>query len=550
MGGGCGSIGGTSGATPHVGGVCALIYSAFPGITPERAYLLLVNNTLDMGPAGPDSVWGFGKIRPLPACQQGDTLLTEITGQVTSGGSPLSNAVISGAGLNEVETDASGHYTLWVMSGTYPLRCRKFGYIDRETTVVAVGGTQTQNISLDAAQAAAVTVTTALDGVPQGAVGVTLLETATRVHTNANGTWIFDANNTRFTFVYGGLPWDTDTVQVTLPAGSSSLLLPLTRSSEASLPVGPDARGYRIYDRYDTELAPYQWIEINPAQGGWAGVTLVVGNDNTTSRTLPFTFRYYGASFTQITISANGFIIMGTSSSQEWGAEPIPSTMSPNNYLAPFFRDWQPSSGGGVYYYSHPDSHFVVVEWYNVPDYNATGHATFEAILYDPAFYPTPTNDGVIKYQYKRMSREFEGTIGLENADGTGGLQYVFQRVYDAHAAPADSGMALVITTENLQGAIDDPARPVARTYELYPNYPNPFNPSTVFSWSIPQAGAVRLALYDITGREAAVVFDGLSASGVTTKTFHAEGLATGVYFARLESAGKAVAVRKVLLLK
>jgi hypothetical protein len=60
----------------------------------------------------------------------------------------------------------------------------------------------------------------------------------------------------------------------------------------------------------------------------------------------------------------------------------------------------------------------------------------------------------------------------------------------------------------------------------------------------------VRLALYDLLGREAAVVFDGLCPAGEHRRSFDGARLATGVYFARLETAGQTAAVRKVVLLK
>jgi hypothetical protein len=551
MGGGCGSINGTSGATPHVGGACALIYSAFPGITPERTYLLLVNNAVDMGNAGADNVWGFGKVRPLPAIVQGMGILTEVTGYVRYSGVGLAGVRVTTAGANDVITDGTGQYYLYLSNGSHQIRFQKFGYVDREATVNAAGGTVIQDILLDAAQPATVTVTTSLDGGPQSWVWVTVPEADSRMQTGDNGTRVFNLTNTLFTFIYGDLPWDVDTLQVQLAAGSQSITLPLTRSARASLPVGPDAYGYQIFDRWDTPRSPYEWIEINPNEsGGWPGATLPVGDDNTSVRTLPFSFQYYGTTYSQISVSANGFIVFGSNSSQEWSAPPIPSTITPNNYVAAFFEDWSPTRGGGVYYYSRPDSHFVVVEWWNVGNYDTTGVATFEAILYDPAVYQTATGDGIIKLQYKRITRLLEGTVGCENANGTDGVQYLYQTNFASNASPIDSGMALIISTENMLDSPDGSVLPAARDYALYPNYPNPFNPSTTFSWSVPRATPVKLALYDILGQEAAVVFDGISEAGVQHKTFDASALATGVYFARLETQGRSLAVRKVLLMK
>jgi len=84
---------------------------------------------------------------------------------------------------------------------------------------------------------------------------------------------------------------------------------------------------------------------------------------------------------------------------------------------------------------------------------------------------------------------------------------------------------------------------------ELDQNYPNPFNPTTVVSgqWSV--ASVVRLAVYDILGREVAVLADGRYPAGKYSFSFDGSKLSSGTYFCRL-TAGSFVAVRKMTLLK
>jgi hypothetical protein len=91
---------------------------------------------------------------------------------------------------------------------------------------------------------------------------------------------------------------------------------------------------------------------------------------------------------------------------------------------------------------------------------------------------------------------------------------------------------------------------------ELYQNYPNPFNPTTGIRYHLPAAQAgvsgisdVRLAVYDILGREVAVLVSERKAPGSYEVKFNAAGLASGVYFYRL-TAGAAVQTRKMVLLK
>lgn len=88
-----------------------------------------------------------------------------------------------------------------------------------------------------------------------------------------------------------------------------------------------------------------------------------------------------------------------------------------------------------------------------------------------------------------------------------------------------------------------------AAGFKLYQNYPNPFNPSTKISWSVPERCSQSLIVYDITGREAAVLLNEVKPAGNYEITFNGNGLASGVYFIRLR-AGSFVSTKKILLMK
>jgi pectinesterase len=76
----------------------------------------------------------------------------------------------------------------------------------------------------------------------------------------------------------------------------------------------------------------------------------------------------------------------------------------------------------------------------------------------------------------------------------------------------------------------------IPTSYALYQNYPNPFNPSTIISYDLPKSGMVSLKVYDIYGREIATLVDGVKPAGNHRETFNASGLASGVYFVRLQT--------------
>jgi len=64
--------------------------------------------------------------------------------------------------------------------------------------------------------------------------------------------------------------------------------------------------------------------------------------------------------------------------------------------------------------------------------------------------------------------------------------------------------------------------------------YPNPFNPATTITFKLEQDGWVQLVIYDVVGREIAVLADGFQKSGEYRQSFDATLLSSGVYFVRL----------------
>ena len=78
---------------------------------------------------------------------------------------------------------------------------------------------------------------------------------------------------------------------------------------------------------------------------------------------------------------------------------------------------------------------------------------------------------------------------------------------------------------------------------------PNPFNPSTTISFSLPRNTRARLAVFDILGREVRVLADENFAPGEHRVLFDGFDLPSGIYFARMQS-GEFVATQKLLLLK
>jgi endonuclease/exonuclease/phosphatase family metal-dependent hydrolase len=85
--------------------------------------------------------------------------------------------------------------------------------------------------------------------------------------------------------------------------------------------------------------------------------------------------------------------------------------------------------------------------------------------------------------------------------------------------------------------------------FELLPNYPNPFNPSTVIGFRLSVFGEARLSVYDVLGREVAVLVDGVMSAGSHQATFDASGLSSGIYIVRL-STPQGSQTRRMMLVK
>jgi parallel beta-helix repeat protein len=71
---------------------------------------------------------------------------------------------------------------------------------------------------------------------------------------------------------------------------------------------------------------------------------------------------------------------------------------------------------------------------------------------------------------------------------------------------------------------------------ELFTNYPNPFNPTTVIKYQLAANSQVALKVYDILGREVATLVDGLKEAGSYSATFDGTRLASGIYIIRLSA--------------
>ncbi len=87
------------------------------------------------------------------------------------------------------------------------------------------------------------------------------------------------------------------------------------------------------------------------------------------------------------------------------------------------------------------------------------------------------------------------------------------------------------------------------QTFMLAQNYPNPFNPTTTIRYSLPSSANVKLAVYDLLGREIATLVNEEQSAGWKEVEWNAAGFASGMYLVRM-SAGSFTETKKILLMK
>ena len=154
--------------------------------------------------------------------------------------------------------------------------------------------------------------------------------------------------------------------------------------------------------------------------------------------------------------------------------------------------------------------------------------------------------------------------LGAVKVDGQGvsGDGRLVELTFKTHRAAAAGDFRIsegVLVGQD--GAIDRLANvelarlmPQAGEYALEQNVPNPFNPSTVIGYRIPEAGSVRLVIYNLLGQEVRVLVDGHMEAGSFTATWDGKDemgrqVSSGIYLYRIQ-AGDFLASRRMMFLK
>jgi hypothetical protein len=173
---------------------------------------------------------------------------------------------------------------------------------------------------------------------------------------------------------------------------------------------------------YDDQIS-YSWTDAT------SGTRLSLSDDSSALISIGFDFVFYGSTYNTVRVSSNGYLTFGTYGTVYSNAA-IPSSTVPNNLIAPFWDDLNPSVGGYVYYLlggTSPNRQ-LTVEWLNIPHYlYSTGAISFEATLYEGS------NKIIFQYKDVNFGNEYynngaSATSGVEDSAGGAGVQYTYNQ--------------------------------------------------------------------------------------------------------------------------
>jgi type IX secretion system substrate protein len=163
----------------------------------------------------------------------------------------------------------------------------------------------------------------------------------------------------------------------------------------------------------------------------------------------------------------------------------------------------------------------------------------------------------IFNYQYKRLDDSTYRKGGIAYTGMFGSSEIEGKVVYLSFAAETinpetqmNSLMEKVLQYFDVATSVSNDEKEFApNKFALAQNYPNPFNPSTNIQFTVADIGNVSLKIYDILGREVAVLLNEIKSVGKHKVVWDAANFSSGVYFAVLKT-GESTLTKSMLLLK
>jgi len=166
------------------------------------------------------------------------------------------------------------------------------------------------------------------------------------------------------------------------------------------------------------------------------------------------------------------------------------------------------------------------------------------------------TGDVFVQDNYAFVTAGDEGLLILDVSDPltpvlittyNNGTRAATCHVIDDYIFLGCSYSMIILRFDTESGVVEEIAQ-LPDEYFLYQNFPNPFNPTTTISYSIPEQSDIRIEVYNIIGQRVATLLDGNKQAGNHSIVWQADNHPSGVYFARLEAGGRSETVKIELL--
>lgn len=236
---------------------------------------------------------------------------------------------------------------------------------------------------------------------------------AITIKSNLTSTTVTPSGTSQFTLQFIPTTTGAFTGSVSIPTnvtGKNPYVISFTGTGVASIP-NTDDFGYSMDVAAPATAAAY--LKSTDPDVLVPGGLLV--DDAALLADIGFSFKFYDKTYTKCFISTNGLISFDEGVTA-WSPTAIPSTSSPDNYIAPFWSDLKPGADGGAILYATrgtaPNRTFIV-KWEEVPEYYVpTRKVTFQLTLHE--------NSNSIEVQYKDISAGFGDTrtyagMGIES---------------------------------------------------------------------------------------------------------------------------------------
>lgn len=178
--------------------------------------------------------------------------------------------------------------------------------------------------------------------------------------------------------------------------------------------------------------------------------------------------------------------------------------------------------------------------WGPIPNFQATGYKIYWSLNTEggpPGTFGLLATVSANTYEYAH-----EGLAANDN----------WKAYYKVKAYNSSTESGFTNTAEiGVSGFYKDNSNNTVDNYDfnLQTNYPNPFNPTTIIKYQLPEDAHVKLIIYDVLCREVTTLVNEVKKVGSYEVEFNATRLTSGVYFYQI-SAGKFVSAKKMLLVR